>query len=239
MQTDFSQIQFDPQYHSYTLNGQRLKSATSLINKLKPKFDADYWAERKAAERGVTPQEIKNEWAQKRDASVQKGELVHRYIEKLLKGQLMADPFLSLNTRLPEMTAFEAFWNNLNEIEEISVSQIEWIIGDVNLKIAGRPDALLYVASTDQYHIWDWKTNSKFQESNNFGQLAAPFADLDDCEMAVYSLQSSLYRLIVERNTSLPVGDSYIVHLQVSGHYQIYKAWDLRGRLLDWLVEAK
>lgn len=229
----FQNIQFDKTYHTYSLNGENLTSATRTINNLKPPFDAKYWSERKAKERGVPPAVIRQEWDQKREASRQKGEQVHAHIEKILRGQTEFDPYLDLNDTLPEIQAFNDYWSIVRG--GISAEQVEWVVGDAALKIAGTLDALLFSNVTEQYHVWDWKTNSRFKQSNRFQTLKPPFDDLDDCELAVYSLQSSLYRLIVERNTDLNVGDSYIVHLAASGAYTIHKALDLRERLSDWL----
>jgi len=232
----FSNITFDKTCHTYRLDGENLTSVTRTINKLKIPFNAKYWSERKSKERGVPAEMILAEWDQKREASTQKGEQVHIHIAKILRGQAeIDDPFLKLNDKLPEAQAFDDLWLTMSD--GVSVEQIEWVIGDKDLAIAGTLDALLFSQVTEQYHVWDWKTNSKFKQSNRFQTLKPPFNDLDDCELVNYSLQSSLYRLILEHNTELAIGDSYIVHLGASGVYTVHKALDLRERLTDWLAE--
>ena len=244
MTTDFSQIVFDQANHTYRLGDQALTSVTKTISQFKPPFDRAYWAERKATERGVPIQAILDEWDAKAKASQERGTQVHQYIAHVLAtfaaGNLImpgpdaGDPFLGLNVRLPEMQAFDFLWQQKTNIR---VEGVEWIIGDADLGIAGTVDALLLNTETLAYHLWDWKTGSKFSLNNRFQPLLHPFEDLEDCDLNNYSLQLSLYRLIVERNTSLSIGDAYLVYLPQDGYYQIYKALDLRDRLEQWLEE--
>lgn len=234
MNTDFSQIIFDKERHTYTLDGQELPSVTKTVNKLKPIFDRNYWGEKKAIEQGVSTETVLKEWDSKSKASQKRGTKVHEYIAGLLRGKTaeVVDPFLAMNNLLPEMAAFKRWW----EQALVKVVQVEWIIGEAHLGVAGTMDALLYSAETQLNHVFDWKTGGKFGVANRFQKLLPPFDDLDDCELNVYSLQTSLYRLIVQRNTELEIGDSYILHLSESGDFYVHKAIDLRSRLADWLL---
>ena len=234
MFTSFDVIEFDPQWHRYVLNGKVLRSVTTVLKDLKTPFDADYWAAKKAEERGVTVAEIRAEWDKKRDESIAKGNAVHAHIEQVLKGESpAADPFLGLLEPLPEVAAFDALWQKFSPV--IEPVHVEWVIGDEELGIAGTVDALFRDRRTGKHHIWDWKTNSRFNTDNKFQRLKAPFDDVPECELTNYSLQVSLYRLIIERNTGLDMGDSYIVHFSRDGQFTLHKARDYRARLLDWL----
>lgn len=238
MPTNFANIQFNKASHGYTLNGRRLTSVTKIISQLKPPFDADYWSQKKADERGVTKEVILQEWDAKRQASIERGDRVHDYIQKVLLGLMTTpvDPFLALNTDLPEMRAFDTFWGHL--AAKIKVRNTEFVIGDEELGLAGTTDALFYSLVTEYHHVWDWKTGEKFKIGNRFGSLLPPFDDLDDCEWIIYSLQTSLYRLIIERNTHIVTGDSYILHLDPQGTFTVHQALDLRERLLGWLKQG-
>lgn len=234
MMTFFDTIQFDAQWHRYTLDGQVLKSVTSVLKVLKNPFDAEYWSAKKAKEQGVTQAEILAGWDKKRDESLAKGNAVHQHIEKVLNGETTDDPFLALlNEPVPELDAFDKLWAQLSG--QVLVEGVEWVVGDADFGIAGTVDALFKDKRTGKHHIWDWKTNGRFNTDNKFQRLKAPFDDVPECELTNYSLQVSLYRLIVERNTGLDMGDSYIVHFSRDGLYQVHKARDYRSRLLDWL----
>jgi hypothetical protein len=231
----FDRIAFDEPTHTYTLNGQPLRSVSSVISKLRKPFDADYWAPRKAAERGITEEEIRAEWKANREAGQAKGERVHAHIEQVIRGTLdLADPFLALNELLPEEKAFNRFWGELSLGGSIELSKWEWIVGDPELSVAGRLDALVYSPATGKRHIWDWKTGTKFNTSSRY-KFLHPWDEVDDCELTYYSAQASLYRLIVERGTGEELGDSYILYLG-SDEVKVHKAIDYRERLLAWLT---
>jgi hypothetical protein len=237
----FSQILFDREKHTYTFNGQPLKSVTKVVSELVKPFDSEYWSNRKAEERGVLPSTILVEWEEKRRASVDRGDKVHAYAEKVMKEEVSEDPLLALNERLPEMDAFDRFWDE--NYVGLEVKAVECVIGDSKLGIAGTFDALVYwpgARLTGTLNIFDWKTG-KFDISNRFQSLLPPFTDLDDCKLNIYSLQLSLYRLILRRNTNLllPIGDSYLIHLGADSFFEVHKAVDLTDRLEDWLLGEK
>ena len=48
----FSDIKFYDKKHVYILNGKKQTSVTSLLNQFKERFNADFWAGRKAEEEG-------------------------------------------------------------------------------------------------------------------------------------------------------------------------------------------
>jgi hypothetical protein len=238
MTTDFTQIIFDPASHSYTYHGQSLTSVSRIVSQLKPPFDREGIAAKTAAKRGVDMATILAEWDRARDVSMAKGTRVHEYIAQKLTDHLpaQADMFLALNEQLPEMDAFDKVWDHIGPV--VDVKAIEAVVGDAELGIAGTVDALLFSNDTDLYHIWDWKTGGKFSIENRFQKLLPPFDDLDDCDLNYYSLQLSLYRMIVERNTDRNLGDCYVVHLQPDGYSHIHRALDLRERLLNYLQRS-
>lgn len=243
--TNFAEIIYDPTHHSYTYHGKPLTSVSKVISQLKPPFDRERIAQKEADKTGLTVAEVLAKWDKRGEMSRALGTRVHEWIAQRLRGELHpelaeglpapTDMFLALNQNLPEMDAFNKFWVERPGAGDPAV-QIEWVIGDEELGIAGTVDAVLQGAP-EYLHIFDWKTGSKFSCENRFQKCLGPFSDLDDCEFINYSLQLSLYRLIVERNTDYyQMGDSYIVHLTNQGEYVVHKAVDLRGRLVEWLT---
>lgn len=237
LRTSFAEIIFDQASHSYTYHGAPLTSVSRIVSQLKPPFDREGIAAKTAIKRGVGVATVLAEWDKARDMSMARGKRVHEWIAQRLLDRLPAqtDMFLALNQRLPEMDAFERFWNE--KPNETPVIQVEWVVGDAELEIAGTVDAVLN-GPYQQPSIFDWKTGKDFKTENRFQKLLPPFDDLDDCDLSSYSLQLSLYRLIVERNTPNHLGDSYIVHLTSEGEYIIHKALDLRERLLNYLTQS-
>lgn len=235
MATDFSKILFFKHNHTYHYDGRTLPSVTSLVNRLKPPFDSDYWAQRKAEERGVEVSAILAEWAAKRLAGFERGTVVHEYIADVLIGSPAAIQSAGALKRRPEMDAFDKLWTLLCRQKRAVDARAEWIVGDSELGFAGTADAVLYSDTDKLYHLWDWKTGDKFRLANRFQTLLSPFADLDECEWSTYSLQVSLYRLAIERNTDVLLGDSYLAHLDGAGEYSLRTVIDLRERAEAWL----
>jgi ATP-dependent exoDNAse (exonuclease V) beta subunit len=234
VKTDFTKIKFDADKHRYFLNGRELTSVTTKIKEFQKPFDREGQARRTAEKKGLTVASVLAEWDASWERARRLGTAVHEHIQKTLmgdgSGQLGLDPFMSLNTLLPEIVSFNRFWSQLAPMVNYCKEHIEWVVGDDELGIAGMVDTMLFRPDTGKYHIWDWKTG-KFDLNNNWENLLPPFGYLDASKLHIYSLQVSLYRLIIERNTGLDFGDSYLVHLTPEGH-QVYRAVDLREKLL-------
>lgn len=230
--TIFSEIVFDEGQHVYSLNGQPLRPVTSFIGQFRKPFDIEYWSTRKAAEQGVPVETILQEWEDKRLAGLERGTAVHRHIERVLRGKgEVCGPWPYL-----EMRAFDDFWLG-HRAAWLKPKKIEWVIGDAVLGLAGTVDCLMLSQIDREFHIFDWKTGSKFTTENTFSRLLPPFDHLDESDLNAYSLQVSLYRLIIERNTDLKLGESHILHLGKDGKYHLYTALDLRSEL-ESAIEA-
>lgn len=236
--TDFNQIVFDAERHKYFYGDQELISVTRKIKEIEPPFDREAAAQRVAEREGKQPVTVILEWEQKAERGRQLGNAVHEHICKtLIEGknglQMPLDPFLLLNTELPEISAFNDLLQKLMAKILWSKEHVEWVVGDHRLGIAGTLDCIFYSLETHHYHLWDWKTG-KFDLTNRFANLLPPFDHLENSHFNRYSLQASLYRLIVELNTSLDMGDSYLVHLTPNGA-EVHRAIDLREKIVDWL----
>lgn len=229
----FTNVEFNAKHHTYRIDGRPVQNVSGLIKQLQTPFDADYWANRKAQERGISPDNIKAEWEAKAEHSRQLGIQVHDGIERYLLGLVnpIEDDYMKLSAA-PHLAQFALLWDRMKDGN--LVIKTEWVIADANLGVAGTADCFLFGQATQKYHLFDWKTNSKFKLNNRFQKLRPPFDDLDDCELNTYSLQQSLYRLIIERAAQINMGESYIVHLTPTS-YQLYQALDLRERLVQWL----
>ena len=88
----------------------------------------------------------------------------------------------------------------------------ELVVFDREYKIGGMVDMLFYNVKAKEYQIWDWKTNKSFSYVNEYGEsLKDPLMFLSDCDHEIYSLQLETYKHIIEKNTNIKLGDSYLV----------------------------
>ena len=109
----------------------------------------------------------------------------------------------------------------------------EVVVGDEEWGVTGMIDQLFLNEKSGNIEIWDWKTNKAMKKHNKWQQFKKPISNLDVCELNTYSLQLSFYRLIVERNTNLNLGDSYIVWFNENNEtYKVIKCYDFRDDIL-------
>jgi hypothetical protein len=229
-----SDVVFNQADHSYWLDGRRLESVTTVVKSIVPAFDRDKVAGCVSSRRGIPVETVLLEWETKSAVALEKGTRVHAYIEDVMAG--IVDPVLSaVNEKLPEMLAFDLAWRSLRDRLNAEVVGREQIVASAALGIAGRVDAILRLTLPDgtaAMCIFDWKTG-KFSDRNPFESLLKPFSDLPNSEVHVYSLQTSLYRLILEEDGE-SYHHSYLVHLSEHGTYRAYRSIDYRDRLRGW-----
>lgn len=79
-------LYFDEGPHKYTdSNGNEYISVTTLIGDYCPKFDAKYWAHKKAREQGVSEKEILKQWDKIKNEACDRGTNTHNGIENAIK----------------------------------------------------------------------------------------------------------------------------------------------------------
>lgn len=94
------QLYFSEPDHKYTDQfNNDYTSSTTLIHHYVPKFEADYWSKKKADERGVTQNAIKNEWKFLTEHACAKGTEKHDSIEQGIKATSMFNKAVKLKTR--------------------------------------------------------------------------------------------------------------------------------------------
>jgi len=98
-------------------------------------------------------------------------------------------------------------------------------------------DQLFWNKKTNQIQIWDWKTNKAINMKSDYGnKFKKPISHLDECEFNTYSLQTSLYKYIIEKNTNLKIGDLYFVWLfEGNDNYQVFKCKDMKEEIVTML----
>lgn len=246
----FNNIKYWDEPHKYYIDGKEMNSVTKVIGTFKQKFDTDYWSEKKAKDRGITKEEVLAEWKYKSDYSCEKGTLFHEYAENYLNNKV----FPYDNTRIKKMLGegeedvkkdFDKLKNLFHKFYDDSYGKLipiksEVIVGDEELEVCGMVDQLFWNNKVDELQIWDWKTNKEIKRNNKWQQFQYPLEHLDICEYNTYSLQLSLYKYLIEKNTNLKLGDSYIVWFnEKNDKYEPIKCRDYREEVINLLQEFK
>jgi len=192
-------ITFTPRDHSYVDNqGQKYISGTQFLKKFTPGFDAVAVSEKCAKSKnpkykGRSPEEIRQEWKTEGDRGRNEGENFHAYVEARLLKQAPPKPISARCEKL-FIQGDKAIQKLLGRFGFLGC---EVIVFSPSLKIAGMIDLLMFDARANEVIVLDWKQNKEIDTENNYQNLLAPINHLQSTAINQYSLQLSLYELIL------------------------------------------
>ena len=118
----------------------------------------------------------------------------------------------------------------------------EFIVYDQEHAICGTIDMLAYNLKKGCYSIIDWKTSKKFDQGNSFTPyMKPPFEHILSCNTNEYSLQLSLYKYILEKHTSIKIGEMVLFQIPNKDNPapQVFKCMDLSKEIADFLGDSK
>jgi ATP-dependent exoDNAse (exonuclease V) beta subunit len=222
------EFKFDPVAHKYTYDGEHFTSVTQFIQKFHKPFESDFWSKKKAESRGVDQEVILKEWKDLNDYANEIGTATHQWIE---------DYFNKIWTPLPNNLDLIKRINKFNVVFAKHLHKLEPVKFEVRVfskkwKIAGMIDALFFYKG--KLFILDYKTNKNFttDENNKYSEkLLYPFQNYNKNHLNEYSIQLSLYALILEE-WGFEVGGGYLVHIGPDDEEaQLIKIVDMRNEL--------
>ena len=229
-----SRLTFDSKKHEYFVDGKKINySVTGIIENFFPKFDLEYWSNKKAKERiqiegGKLSSEniskVKNniliEWEDNRKDAADKGTILHEKIENFYNN-------IEDSIDAPEFTYFKNF---IKKYPKLKPYKTEWRIFDCNLSLAGSID-MVYEKDNGDLFLFDWKRSTKIV--NGAGHLIESDFDYGFDELSHiadnsynrYSLQLNLYKYIIESNYGRKISSMNILvlhpHFHTFFHLQI------------------
>lgn len=243
----FSNVIFHADGHKYYIDGKEAISSTTLIGKYEKPFDEMYWSERKAPEKGMSPEELRDKWKLEGDEAGFKGTKVHSYMENIIANKVLSFEEQSgtmMEARYDIKSAYDTIVPMMNKFHETIKGRLipirsEIVIGDSEFLIAGMIDQLFFNVKAGKLELWDWKTNKKINTSSPY-KLLKPLNNLSDSKLDVYSLQLSLYKYIIHKNTELELGDSYICWFnEKNPTYKIFKCHDYTDVIVKMIEDYK
>ena len=226
------EFKFEPSLHKYTYLQEQFTSVTKFIQQFHKPFQQDYWSQKKAQEAGVPQDWILEEWKKLNEYANEVGTDTHQWIE---------DYFNQIWTPLPKNPDVINRINKFNLIYSKHLYKLEPLKFEVRVfskkwKIAGMIDSLFI--HRGKVFILDWKTNKQFTTDQNLKykeKLLAPFEDNFKSHLSEYSIQLSLYALILEE-WGFEIGGAYLVHIGPGeGAAEMHKVIDMRHKLKRYL----
>lgn len=217
--TAFNNVTFYDEPHKYYVNNNELISVTTLIHKYQEEFDGKYWSEYKGSQFNLKPSEILRAWNFINKKGTIKGSAIHDYAENLFQNkkyeypkQLILNEF-GFDPILAEYNITKKHVDNFyNDVQgKLIPIRTEFVLYDEETHIGGMLDILFYNVKTSEFQIWDWKTNKDLTLECKSRHLKDELYMLEESDLEIYSLQLELYKQIIEKNTPIKLGKSYLV----------------------------
>jgi len=216
--TTFNDVVYYDEPHKYYLGGKELISVTTLLHKYQEEFNEEYWSNYKANEFNLIPETIIRAWNFINKKGTMKGSIIHDYAENLFLNKVFKYPEKEILNEFGFDPIKEEYLITKNHVDKFHNDvrgklipiRTEMIVYDKESLVGGMLDMLFYNVRFNEFQIYDWKTNKKLSRESDRHLLNDLFV-LEDCDLVIYSLQLALYKLIIEKNTGIKLGKSYIV----------------------------
>lgn len=240
----FNNIKFYDAGHAYYIGDKQVLSVTGILERFKEKFNTKEELEKKAKKDGVPVEVLAKEWDYKRDHALYEGVQIHRYLENLLANKdVEVEKFhptikfeqIERSFYMMQRQAW-SFYRDYVLTGILIPVKSEFVVGSEEDEAAGQMDQLFYNTQVNALQVWDWKTNGKFRTTNEFGsRLKHCLSHLDECELAIYSVQLKSYKYLFEKTTGLKLhSDCFIVWFNENNDsYQVIKCLDLDKEVED------
>jgi len=233
--TTFNDVTYHDEPHKYYVDGNELISVTTILHRYQEEFQEDYWSDYKADEYKLSQREVLRAWEFINKKGTIKGSAIHDYAENLFLNkvfpypeQLIFEEF-GFDPVLPEYMITKKHVDNFyNDVKgKLIPIRTEMIVYDQESLIGGMLDILFYNVKLKQFQIWDWKTNKKFDKEMKSRHFHDKLFTLEDSDLEIYSLQLAMYKLIIEKNTGIKLGKSYVVWFSHNNeNYEIIETKD-------------
>jgi hypothetical protein len=234
----FGKYEFIEDGHYYLCNGKRVGiSTTGLIGQYENEFDSQTISKQVANKRGISQQQVLEEWRIENLHSTIKGSMIHEFAQSLWEGKEYQFDF----SKIPQEINLERlkkdiekcvpqainFYNDYKDRYELIGCEV--YLGDEDYDECGATDQIMYNKLTGGISIIDYKTNKEIQRVSKYKKkMLLPLQKYDDCNYIHYSLQLSDYKFKFEKNTGLKVDETFIVYFNVNANnYEIIEPLEM------------
>lgn len=210
----FDNLIVNEDLHTYHLGDKNLIPVTTLIKDFAQEFDSQTISARVAKKRGVSQQEVLDEWDRIKIDAQDFGHQVHKFGERY--GRFILSGENKPIVTCPEEKALAKFFTDLHP--RFLPVTFEQKMYSVKYGYAGTTDIIFYDGKKG-FVICDYKTGKDIHR-NYYGQMMLPpFQYLLDTPFNHYQLQLSLYQIPLEEN-GLFVSERWVVWVKPDGTYQ-------------------
>lgn len=220
-QKTFQKLKFVEDTHTYTVDGKKIPSTSSLIKQFYEQFDAQRVSFSMSKGDVVKQQKLLSQWENKRDSAAIRGTDIHNFAENYVK-QGFKYTARSFQTNTIQKQAVINFWNNLPDYYIPIFTELQMyhpVYG-----YAGTSDFELGDTRDNSLVIGDYKTNENLFKS--YGKtMLRPFTMLDDTPYNHYQIQFSYYQILLEQ-LGYKVSARMLVWLKHDGTHEVFYTTD-------------
>ena len=256
---EFSDLEFHEDGHIYILNGCQLPSVTQLAHRfIREPFNEELQAERYAQRHGETAEYWKREWHKNSFRATALGTKTHEFGESLAylragHPEMIRPSVISQYSEAyhylapihPKEEAVEHFLDALPPSYHLVLNEARIYSGknpdasrNLSQQVCGTFDMLYYYDGGGKpekagFIIFDYKTNKCLENELNlrFGKyLREPFHDLVEQDLSIYTIQLSLYALMLE-DIGLKIIDRKLIWLKEDGTFEKKTVPDVTEKL--------
>ena len=198
-------------------------SVTKFVDRFVKPFDKDLIAPISAKKAGVSTEEILELWDLKAEKGRMRGVILHTYLESLFNQEPDVDLGMNDSRYLELCEGDKEFNNSVVEVlhaadkfyEKIAGRYepiwTEKMVGDDEFGINGKPDLPLFDNNTGNIVLFDAKQGKELT-AKGYNKMLGPFSKHKDGNLVTGSLQLSMYKFIIEKNTGLKVSSCILGH---------------------------
>ena len=250
IQQAFGKYTFIENGHYYLCNGKRVGiSTTGLIGQYENHFDSETISQQVADKRGISQQEVLEEWRIENLHSKIKGSFIHEFAQSLWEGKEYVFDY----SKVPKEIDIDRLKSDINKLRPQAINfyndykdmyeliGCEIYLGDEDFDECGATDQILYNKYTGGIAIIDYKTNKEIKrESYKHKKMLIPLHRFDDCNYIHYSIQLSGYKFKFERNTKLKVDETFIVYFNINAdNYEIIEPLNMEKEVEEILENRR
>lgn len=215
----FNDLKFNDFNHTYTLNGEVLKSCTQLLKEYKNEVINEEITLKYAKKHNYDIQFVKDLWKMKALEGNVKGTLTHFYIESFCKYKIKNEisPLIK-----EEVNQFHKFYDEY--FKDFEFLFFEYRIYDETINLAGTIDCICR-DKFGKYYIFDWKTNKDLINEYKQPKMKYPISNIEQTNLNIYELQLSCYQYILQRKLNINIEGLKIVNF--SSNIENYKIYDM------------
>jgi len=227
--TMFSGLNFDSRRHLYFVEGINYPSVSSLVDTHARKVDFESILPHSAAKKGVSVEELRQEWKRTNKTACDLGTDTHDFLEH----------FTGLEQpKTPQEKAGIKFLVDIQKDYEIVAREIRMYTR--KYQYAGTSDLLLRHKVSGGLVIADYKTNKDLFKA--YDNLKHPFSFFEASPYNKYQIQLSYYQIMLEE-ANLFVDQRMLVALREGedkeGEYKIFNTADLTEDLREILNKER